>query len=613
MSAARDSHEWALRGHSRRTVLVAATLGAGVAVAGGAATAFLLRDRDSSTTPATPTPPDGATSSPTPTMTPDPASEPIEPASDLFEVATFAPGERIEWHEGMFAMDTATGAITGYRFRRPPGAAEGFSQTGLIGARWVAADAYPTEYAYIYDRDSGATWRYLVNALRLKAATPERLLFAELTPADVGGPGRETGTFRMFSPAMAEVARFEVAAQATPNASGALVQGNTAAIVPDPMQPEIVLADLDTGQTRTVFRPEATFEGKELWSMRIGEGTPDWFVATIDYSLMKNGQREPVGTPTYLVQRVGWDGSVLETMRTDGWYWHDSVSPDGRYRVHQDILFGRPAIGEGSGEMWPAVSLRTADGEPLLRIRSAAIRYGDNLPGNRWLADGSHFVAAFRGDHEDEWGGGFRYGIVGLDGEIASLPRPPATAGRWYERSYIAGPVPSPHDPDLLSFGRFYLYNRREDRWFAPNLEDEDGPAHWQVQESPWAGREGEMVFALGHGGHGGGIRPTLIEPLVEPAPYPADPPMRFTVARTNSCLNLRESWSEESLALDCLADGTRLKLDPEGALLWDNSPPDARYSVTAGERHTWVMVNTLGGAEGWVASEFLDWAPAPD
>jgi hypothetical protein len=591
-------------------VLVAAALGAGATIAGGTTVVLLLRDGGSSTTPATPTPPDGTLPTATPTAT-VPAGGPIEPAGDRFDVATFAPGERIPWHEGVFAMDTATGAITGYRFPKPSGTDETFSQVRLVGARWVAAEGYPDAYSYLHDRDTGQSWRYSTKALRLKDASPDHLVFAEIAPV-AGQLGQGTGLFRVFSPAMVEVARFELAAQGTANPSQVLMRGTAAAIIPDPMQPELVLADLATGETRTVFRPEAELEGKELWWMGIAESAADWFVVSSEYLAMKNGQREPTGSPTYLLRRIGWDGSVLEVSQTEGWYWHASVSPDGRYRISQETLFDRLAVGVGSGEVWPAVALHSIDGEPVLRIRSAATRYGDNLPRARWLADGSHFVAAFRGDTE-ELDRGPRYAVVGLDGEIAYLPRPPLTGEQWYQRSIIAGPVPSPHDADLLSFGRLYLYNRRTDRWFIPNLEDEGGPAHWLGEDSPWDGREGEMVFALGHGGHGGDMPPTLIEPLVEPAPYLATPAMRFTVARTGSCLNLHESWDDESPSLECLADGTRLRLDPEGAALWDDAPADARYSVAADERHTWVMVNTPAGEEGWVASEYLDWAPDAD
>jgi hypothetical protein len=116
------------------------------------------------------------------------------------------------------------------------------------------------------------------------------------------------------------------------------------------------------------------------------------------------------------------------------------------------------------------------------------------------------------------------------------------------------------------------------------------------------------MIFSLGHGGHGGGTAWTLIEPLVEAAPYAAAPPMRFTVARTAACLNVRESWREDSAVLDCLADGTRVTLDPVGAQLWDNAG-DARYSTAQDEQRTWVMVRTPGGEAGWVASEYLDWS----
>ncbi|MBE0611446.1 MAG: hypothetical protein IH609_18840 [Dehalococcoidia bacterium] len=530
----------------------------------------------------------------------------IEPSEQRFEVRRFADGERIPWHEGMFAMETDTGNITGYRFSRPQGGEETtVSPHRLVGEKWVLAQLSPEGSSRLHDRDSGQTWKYPSSALRLKAASPDRLVFAELVPGDDGAPGRETGLFRVFSAGMVEVAHFELPPQQGPNDSQALVRANFAAIVPDPLGRQVVLANLETGATRAVFEPAPNLEGKPFVGMGISDAGNGAFLATVQY---REAADNTGGIPTFVLQRIRWDGALLEATQTEGWYWHDSVSPDGKYRLHQETLFARPGVGEGSGELWPALSLRTVDGTPILRIRSAATQYGDSLPDNRWLADGMHFVAEFRGDDPNVWGGGVRYGNVSLDGRITYLPSLPLPVDDWYVRPQIAGPVPSPRDAGLFSFGRFYLYNASADRWFLPNLEDKGGPAHWGGQDSPWFGRPGEMIFSLGHGGHGGGVWPTLIEPLVEDVPFAASPPMRFTVARTGSCLNVRESWREESALVDCLADGTRVTLDPVGAQLWENAG-EARYSATQDAQRTWVMVRTPAGEAGWVASEYLDWS----
>jgi hypothetical protein len=114
MTSAHDAGQWTLRPHSRRAVLVAAAVGTGAKLAGGAVVAVLPRDSNTPATPATPTPPagpsPGATATPTATA---PAGGAIEPAGQAFEVAAFADGQRIPWREGVFAMDTVTGAVTG--------------------------------------------------------------------------------------------------------------------------------------------------------------------------------------------------------------------------------------------------------------------------------------------------------------------------------------------------------------------------------------------------------------------------------------------------------------------------------------------------------------------
>src|SRR5690606_21147269 len=99
-------------------------------------------------------------------------------------------------------------------------------------------------------------------------------------------------------------------------------------------------------------------------------------------------------------------------------------------------------------ELWPAieVGLPGAD-EPDFRLLSASTSYGDNLPGNRWLADGSGFVAMVRGPEADGSNAdAYEYAIISTDGQtVTRIPLPPPIdEPRWYNRNARRGAVPSP-------------------------------------------------------------------------------------------------------------------------------------------------------------------------
>jgi hypothetical protein len=106
------------------------------------------------------------------------------------------------------------------------------------------------------------------------------------------------------------------------------------------------------------------------------------------------------------------------------------------------------------------------------------------------------------------------------------------------------------------------------------------------------------MVFALPHGGHGGGGVPVLLEPFVEYPPF--NDALTMQVA-ADDCLNLREGPHIEAPVKPCLPDGTRVDLiaDPsgDGCATWVDS------SVTG----YWLYVQAPA-ARGWVNSAYLAW-----
>lgn len=539
--------------------------------------------------------------------TPEPAASPqpygnlffLESSRSVFERVEFAPNDVIGWRTGVFFMDTGTGAMTGYRLRDE---FQGHgNQVTVAGPRFVLARDSRDGSSFLLDRTTGQERRWDGQRWEVVAATETFLVFAERKE------GSQTGRH--------VIARADLAEGVEYNSRDTvwtfrLTRGGRAAVTSHGRPNEVVLVNLADGTSAVVFTAPVELDGKPAISVQALEGTADSFTAIVEYYRSPAGAEGPPGTPVFLTQHVSWDGALLDS--SVGLSPVESTSPDGRHVVRETLLHFKPFMGEGSGEIWPATVLFDAAGRELLRLRSAGLSYGDNLPRNRWLADSSGFVAIIRDPGEPPVPLlPYRYAVVSLKGEIDILPMPPVGTEAWHTRPNINGPVPSPLDPDLLCFGRGYLYNRRTGLWFIPRLTDPNGPAHLFPNDSPWAAAPGEMVFAPGHGGHGGFYAPALLAPFLEAAPFPADPPMRFRVERTGACLNLREKPGEAEPIITCLPEGTVVELDLAGQILDPrSSQPTSYVESPAG---TWARVAVPGGRQGWVATDYLGWAPAAD
>ena len=105
------------------------------------------------------------------------------------------------------------------------------------------------------------------------------------------------------------------------------------------------------------------------------------------------------------------------------------------------------------------------------------------------------------------------------------------------------------------------------------------------------------------------GVRWLLLPPKIEFPPF--SDANAFRVARTGSCLRLRETPEETSETKDCLSDGARLVLTeakdrahaaPHPAVVLSGS-----RSRPGGGDLTWVHVRTEDGAEGWVSHDYLE------
>lgn len=257
----------------------------------------------------------------------------------------------------------------------------------------------------------------------------------------------------------------------------------------------------------------------------------------------------------------------------------------------------------GPGESWPEAVVVDDRSPERLRVRSAALSYGDTLPTSRWLSDGSGFIALF----DDQKFPGppserASYRLVRPDTRTFEFMRIPRGGGReWYDRVYTRGPEPCPWDAALVAVGRTSVVNHRTGVTLASALmTDRSGPDHLD----PWSGRPGEMVFSWPHGGHGGRSLPSLIRPSFATAP-PREP-FTFRVGGTGDCLNLRAGPAVAAPVVGCYADGTLVTLvDISGA------PDPEAPAFLRDDDGAWLHVSGPGGTVGWVSSTYVQWADA--
>jgi hypothetical protein len=156
---------------------------------------------------------------------------------------------------------------------------------------------------------------------------------------------------------------------------------------------------------------------------------------------------------------------------------------------------------------------------------------------------------------------------------------------------------PSPADPDVFAIDRQLFVNVRTGEMHSLQTG-------WMTAKSsaPWSLDGTEIRFAILDGGHGSG-RPILIPSiLVEFPPFPSV--LRFRVTRAETCLNVRKDASTEAPIATCVPDGTFLELAP--GPLRDLPQP---VSADVSQGWIWVRVRAVDGTEGWVSSDYLDWA----
>ncbi len=498
---------------------------------------------------------------------------------------TFASREVIPWAHGLFFMDTGTGEVEGWQ---GPNGTSGF-EPAKVASGWFSISY--GRVGYLVNRQSGRTISWDSQRLQPEVLTGEYAIIRRVRqpndpPANHVFEVVRLGEFKA-------VARFELG----PREFVALVSpdGTYVVIVTTAVDraPEFSLLDLRDFSRTKVFTEDRMVQGRFAQFSAVEPAGTAGFVVRLYWAKTDSTPIE------YSARFLLFDTrarSPSPEYRSD--LYNAVAQIDERKRVTESFLIA-PSGGE---EWWPRVT--TTGASPNVGVWSAALTYGDRLPSQRWLADGSAFVALVRSapfaTSEGVAGDRLSYAIVEPSSRtLGRVDLPPIPQPRWFEADFQRGAVPSPADSDVIAFGRLEAYNRRTGRWVRATMKDDSGPQHLD----PWAtGTSREMVFAWPHGGHGGRIAPSLLAPKVQPGGLAPENP-RVRVVGAGDCLNVREAPGLDAKVSACVADRTTLALTP-GAR--DGLPSATSEWRTDG---LWAAVAAPDGTTGWVSSAYLEWA----
>ncbi len=556
------------------------------------------------------------------TPTPGTITLPIEPAPGAVTKVTYAPGEEIEGIRpgpagiappdgAVFFMDTETGEIEGWYVT------DGdfdWSSCGVRGDnRFVTCSSGIGENTteYLIDRESGEIYQWNPDEIGILATWPSGLVFEEADPSGA----EPTRHFTITDVALQTRSTFDLP-NTTRRSITESIMLTPYVVLPDEsglailVDRRLYLVDIGSGSSQLISEiPETLI----LTSIQVTP-TREGFSATL--SSVPEKKDGIVAVQTTVVRRYSGEGELISEGPPDGG--GGLFSPNGKLVARGGSLRvdSVPILAIGSRIDWPVVVVADADtGEPRFRVRGAALCYGDIGSGEagsgrrRWLADSSGILVATKS--------GFR--IVEVV-EPALRLAPLANANQ-----FLPFFEPSPDDPDLFAVGSNEFVPEGEGGGLLGDLilVDAHGNSLREVVLAPTAGGLGhlppwgssgsEVRFNIPHPDHHGagdcgvGVTPP---PKIEFPPFDDD--IHLMVAADGDCLNLRDLPVTAATVITCLPDDTSVTVT-EVSLTevpgYFSSLEPFVISVSYSDGDEWAHVRTDTGQEGWVSSEFLDWA----
>ena len=570
--------------------------------------------RPVSTPSAAPSPSPTASPSPTPvplrSLPPEPPSLPRPPACDgfdcvepvlhAFEHRTWEPGEPIDWPEGAFALETATGRVQGYRV------ASQYMNTGwheavdyrVLSRSWVGARATetrsadaPPDYAWraylLFNRDTMRGWRWPGDEVHLEAVSDDHILLR-----DVSG------------------SRYTLMTR-----DG---EGRTQLSLPGAAGEHAALHSFFSPDGQTLVISVDWQEESRVYRMRVAEPRPE---VLFDAGGGAGGRRPSVRAdysdvaPWYEVRyslpraiRVSvnygqeihyfdWKGDPLPPPQSPACA--GDASPDGRYVAQQQgFALGHKYHGhipEDNGP-WPLVVILDAEScEPIVRVLSAFTYQG--FWQAEWLSNSTGYVVGLADTHA----------VLHVHPEpgLTYLPAVPDASGR------VPGPVPAPSgDGRYFSYEFSGVYDTTEGDWkhvdFVSGWPDSEVP--WEF--TSWGATHEEIHYQTGQWGplsswdgwFGEYFWWYLLQPRVELPPFGDE--LAFVVVRTESCLDLYDQLAPDRAAIGCLSDGTRVSLTrPAGR----SDHPHSHLDIEGLGTGSFAHVRSEDGLEGWVSIDYLE------
>ncbi len=535
----------------------------------------------------------------------------IEPVIGAFEHRTYPPGERIEakfrdFLGAAFFLDVETGGMESYWLTGSGYVWHALPHHRPLPTGWVTAYTSASrqgDLQLLLRRETGETWRWPMGGLQLLAISSEYLLFEERKKEKDRPDGLSTGRFILLNTALEPVAQFSVTSErttwVTPHAFFS-PDGQTILLVVDARVYRIPVAAphpelLSAIQAPAGWEDVLPYVDARYWGDR---WTAPGMQVDIRYSRYLSN--DPVSYESHTDTRYfTWAGAS-----GSGPACHGTPSPDGRYvaqqdggqvwyQLHSDLPFPFAA------NPWPSVIVAdAATCEPLFRVRSAYTRQMWWRAG--WLSNSEGFVIGVAD--------GYRIARVGAAPELVPLPRvPDGVAGSG--GSPLAGPVPAP-----TGGGRYFaydlagVYDMQDDRWIVSGFPSEIGPGMSWAAFPSWGENHHEVRYSFleGHASPGDWL---LLPPEIEFPPFSDEG--TFRVARTASCLRLREGPGSTSPVKDCLADGERLMLAEaersESPYTYWQPHPGVSRGEPASASPWWIYIRTEEGTEGWVSLAYLD------
>ena len=563
-------------------------------------------DSDTPDPTATPSPTPTATSTPTSTTTPSPEGDPNLPPGlapsppDTWQRLDLAPGDAVPDVLGAFIADPTTGAGTLWSLNLvTPDIGQPIRHTVSPNAGYVIAGAS------LVDTASGQSFSW-----------DERLHFVEMNDSGTALFVAQKGPCRIWAVNLAAPQPVLLATLTAVEVQACLVEANFSPdgsellTILEPSRagelPRAYLIDLTTGTPELLNLVEPSLPRDLRFNERASDDETAHLTASLPGAIWSaryhwathiftTSTIEIVATPR---------GSNDRPTQPD----HLRFSPDGRWLAWSDTADLGVGRGLGGYDEWPVVVITSIEhAAPVVRAQRLALTNG--IVTFDWLPDSSALVV----QHEQG------FALLSPDGSIEDLPFPVAFHNNPVPLPAPDGTARSLFDGQMMDSSGQPLGQLPPvvDAWAgAPETQT---PTHswWFGASYRWNSTGDRSLFVRAEvGGKDfgrGGVATLGLPPHITTGPDAATPgPIHLRVASDGDNLNVRSAPGLAAERIGQFPHGTLITLtrdpasercDSRGCSILNDLDPTS-------DNPWWLYVRDEAGTlEGWVTSEFVEWA----